>query len=337
MAAMVEPDYVPGSVSVNPTNGHGLEESRHSWEKEFSMIINTFNQCPLLRQLNLTLTIHEILQKLKGMNGDHANNEKATTKLMEEWKKEDSCEEYGTERLLEMGLTEVIGLLGEWRKKMVEEEGRIEAWNLLSAIEQAAQDENMMKCVKQQLGEEYYETLDMDMKQSIDLFFWYECCMHKDQNSFKAGNTAMIALWEKQDIEGPVLLANKANATAKATLTEDKTAALEASTHGGAKMAAIAGVVFKNRDKRKEKAREKKKAYTRYMQNALKKKFRQFPDMSHNRSASHGDAAECEVDKKNPGFTNIKKNLLAAMKCPRTLEELAVLALIHQSITISYL
>jgi hypothetical protein len=50
--------------------------------------------------------------------------------------------------------------------------------------------------------------------------------MHKDQNSFKGGNTEMLGEWERIGAPLPCSLANKANSVALKRLTEPGTSSL---------------------------------------------------------------------------------------------------------------
>ncbi|KAJ3831162.1 hypothetical protein F5878DRAFT_667849 [Lentinula raphanica] len=209
------------------------------------------------------------------------------------------------------------------------------------------------------LGKDVYDNLDSDSKREIDVFLWTGCCMHKDQNSFKAGNSGMMKYWQKFNIEPPLLLANKANAATlrhifdpskppEKPLTEQEIMALEASTRGAARLTAIAGAVFRNRDERKGQGM----TYVDYFRDKLGPKFRQFPDTNNTRFASHGDAAgylflhteehirfleQVKLKKTKSGYTNIELNLVNGLKCVKTREEMAVLALVHQAITVPYM
>lgn len=84
--------------------------------------------------------------------------------------------------------------------------------------------------------------------------------MHKDLNSFKVGNAEIMLEWKKLGLEGPVLLANKQNASIlrnlldpavprndalrrRQRLTEEQFAAFEASMRGGVKACVLVGIL----------------------------------------------------------------------------------------------
>jgi hypothetical protein len=60
------------------------------------------------------------------------------------------------------------------------------------------------------LGKDAYDALSLEDHRMLDLFIWGSCCMHEDLNSFKGGNTEMMAEWKKLNAAAPVLLTNKA-------------------------------------------------------------------------------------------------------------------------------
>lgn len=51
----------------------------------------------------------------------------------------------------------------------------------------------MMSDLTWTLGEEVYEALPEAGKRDLDLFVWAGCSMHKDLNSVKGGNKAMMS------------------------------------------------------------------------------------------------------------------------------------------------
>lgn len=157
----------------------------------------------------------------------------------------------------------------------------------------------------------------------------------------------------------PIILANKNNIEAvhKAIdpsrgdkpLNEEEKDAIANSTRGGAKLVALAGAIFNNKDD--------KKGYADTYQQALLdatggKMASRFPDTSNTRFQSHGKAAEvilkylgfhrtflvdAKYQKKRPGWTNIEKNVHSGLEDPPTLTELAVMVLYSQCITEPYM
>jgi hypothetical protein len=51
--------------------------------------------------------------------------------------------------------------------------------------------------------------LSDDEKRILKLFIWAGCGCHKDLNTVHGGNTAMMTWWKENQVEPPVLLANR--------------------------------------------------------------------------------------------------------------------------------
>lgn len=136
-----------------------------------------------------------------------------------------------------------------WQKSLA---GGLEGWNSLSEEERAVRDLATVAAMIKSMGEKEFDELPEPKKRELSLFFWTGCCMHKEQNAFKGGNTAMMAAWKELGVKGPIILANKWNAAAvqKALSpekgsrepTDEEIAALEASTFGGAKLCATLSI-----------------------------------------------------------------------------------------------
>jgi len=130
---------------------------------------------------------------------------------------------------------------------MIEKAGGLEAWNELSDSEHADLTEDMMKEIIVNLGEEEYASVSEEEQRALDFFIWVGCGCHKDLNTVKGGNAGMMAWWSKNDVEGPVLLANKDNAAVLQNIRSEENAtrieqrAIDSSSRGGIKAASIAG------------------------------------------------------------------------------------------------
>jgi hypothetical protein len=68
----------------------------------------------------------------------------------------------------------------------------------------------------QKFGQEAYDKLTDEQKREADFFIWAGCCMHKDLNAHKGGNTQLMLYWPKNNLVGPIVLMNKDNAAAAA-------------------------------------------------------------------------------------------------------------------------
>ncbi|KAJ7318853.1 hypothetical protein DFH08DRAFT_714525, partial [Mycena albidolilacea] len=265
------PDYMVGKIDVDPqstpkvrflgvekTIDHTSTESIRGWQTRVEEFCDLFNRSPLAQRLARKYSVRDFLRILKGMNGDHASNEKSTAKGIQNLKHEEAINELGEQALAGKAYMDLVEYLGAWNAKKIAEAGGTTGWNALSAAEQSERDAKLMKTIVAALGKEAYDALDVGDRQVLDLFVWGGCCMHKDLNSFKGGNAEMMAEWKKLAVPAPVLLANKENAALlrhvfdpahpNTELTEDQFRAFQASTRGGVKACALAGAIFNNKD-----------------------------------------------------------------------------------------
>ena len=158
------------------------------------------------------MTYEDFIKKLKGTNSDHANDQKKLHELLKDLKEELSLQTLGGERLVEMPATELHLLLVAENMKKVDNAGGSDAWNALSEEEKRELNDDMMSDLTHTLGEEVYEALPEAEKRDLNLFVWAGCSMHKDLNSVKGGNKAMMSWWSENGETGPVRLANRDNA-----------------------------------------------------------------------------------------------------------------------------
>ncbi|KAJ7877146.1 hypothetical protein B0H13DRAFT_1631869 [Mycena leptocephala] len=367
------PDYKSGNLDIDPnstpkvrflgvekTLDHTSAKAVESWKTRLDDFIDLFNRSPLAQRLAKKYSVREFLKILKGMNGDHASVEKGTAMGIKDLKIEAAIQDLGEAALGGKAFMELVHYLAAWNAKKIAEAGGEEGWKALSPAEQAECDAKLMTEIVAALGKESYDALSPEDRRTVDLFIWGGCCMHKDQNSFKGGNTEMMAEWKKLDAVAPVLLANKANAAVlrnvfdrtfspDAVLSEDEFRAFEASTRGGVKACALAGAIFNNKDKAKKGQGER---HVDFMRKKLGKQHRKFPDTNNTRFGSHGDAAAelitylqhyLEIldvihwSKHFPSLTNIEKNLLAALQDIPTLTELVAMVLYRVLITHPYM
>lgn len=264
------PDYKSGNLDIDPnsipwvrflgvekTLDHSSAESVKGWQQRILENMKLFNESPLGRHLKKKYTFRHFLKTVRGMNGDHASPEKATAGGIQGMKHDEGVKELGEEVLAGKDFLELVLYLAAWNAKKIAQVGGTEAWDALSDTEKAKRDKALMDDIVTSLGKEAYEALSPQERREIDLFIWGGCCMHKDLNSFKGGNTEMMLEWEKLGVAGPILLANKQNAAtlrnvldpsfpADAELTEDELRAFQASTRGGVKTCALAGAIFNN-------------------------------------------------------------------------------------------
>ncbi|KAJ7588757.1 hypothetical protein C8J56DRAFT_889521 [Mycena floridula] len=341
-------------LGLQATTDHSSEVSKSTWVKQYTELVDLYAKSPLGQKQNRVkkLELRDFAVKLRAMNGDHANGEKSAANLVEEWKHEVTIDGLGMDAIRLKTAEELFAVLQEWNIKKVDDAGGFEAWVGLTSEERATRDVATLAAVIKSVGEAAFEALPAPEKQELTLFLWTGCCMHKEQNSFKGGNSVMVAAWKALGAQGPMILANKWNSQAvkqalapekgSEPVTAEELVALEASTAGGVKLACLAGTIFNNKDDKKGQGDS----------HVIHLEGQRFPDTSNTRFASYGDAADELIDslddyreylllmrdvKQTAKFNNLEKNVLEALHDPPTLTELVVLSLANQNITKPYL
>jgi hypothetical protein len=188
----------------------------------------------------------------------------------------------------------------------------------------------------------------VEEKREAEFLLWAGCCMHKEMNSVKGGNAAMMAYWEKEGLSGPVKLMNKDNAAAASGgSSAAKKRAGDVSQGGGVKAANLAGALFNHKDDKKGQ----QDTLRIFFESVIGYMIR-FPDTSNTRYQSHCEAAavllvylplfleflELVRNKKETGtFNHMEQNVYKALRDIPTLTELCVLVLYAQAISHPYM
>jgi hypothetical protein len=192
------------------------------------------------------------------MCGDHANNEKALSQAWKDLKHKLLLEELGQQRLLKLDgqIEELLSISQGWVGPKFDDASGFEAYMRLSAEERAVCDFACIHAMTWELGVQELAKLDDADQHLLTIWVWTGCCMHKDQNSFKGGNTHMSSYWKELGITGPIPLANKESAAAVRRVlhpedggkpaSEDDLEHVENASFGGAKAVALPGNIFKN-------------------------------------------------------------------------------------------
>ncbi|KAF7966578.1 hypothetical protein HWV62_37835 [Athelia sp. TMB] len=294
--------------------------------------------------------IREFARFVVGMNTDHAEDQKKLVRLFLAWKESVEKELRGEEAMFSSSLSELLPLLTEETERNITDAGGLQAYQALSADERESRERDAYKRVAMRLGEEKLDALSPEERRYAALFIWGGCCMHKEMNSVKGGNAAMVAFWPEAGIPGPMKLLNRDNAAAANLAGENSDArkrAMDVSQAGGVKLTSLAGHIFANKDKKKGQ----QDTFKYELEDAIGY-MAGFPDTSNVRYQSHCEAAaelitrltfyrdflETVRDlKEKRSWTNIECNVYDALHDIPTLTELAVLTLYSQSISHPYM
>ncbi|KAJ7650528.1 hypothetical protein FB45DRAFT_1017922 [Roridomyces roridus] len=197
-------------AGIASTVDHSTETSKNAWLALYNNITSTYNASPLGRRLG-SLDLRLICRRLRGMCGDHANNEKALSNTFKEVKHEALLQDLGEERLRELDgqIDELRTLTQRLMGRKFDDAGGFDVYMRLSPEDKAAHDLACVHAMTRELGEEALNKLDEADRRLLTVWVWTGCCMHKDQNSFKGGNTHMTGYWKELGVPGPIRLANK--------------------------------------------------------------------------------------------------------------------------------
>ncbi|KAF8799746.1 hypothetical protein BYT27DRAFT_7119758, partial [Phlegmacium glaucopus] len=180
------------------------------------------------------------------------------------------------------------------------------------------------------------------------------CGCHKDLNTVRGGYGTMKKWWEENDIDPPILLANRDNpAVLKEVgpgddvVTSAQECAFEMTDRGGIKATQLAGAIFNHKN---DKVGHHN-VFRWWWEKNVGSQFT-FPDTSNTRFQSHCNAAAalllhlpqfieflkyiCDV-KQSGKFNHMEQNLWNALHCTATKTEMAVLALYAQAVTHPYM
>ena len=286
--------------------------------------------------------------KVCGVCTDHAADQKLFVKLLEGWKWEVDREERGRQYLQDLPPETLSVLMCASLQQCLNNVGGADAWNSLPAAKRKLQNEAHLKELYTHFGDQEFAKLSEEEQRAIDEMLWKGCCMHKELNSFKAGYVKMSKYWLDHDLLGPHKLMNRDNSAAfNLGNSAEKERVSEASQAGGVKLTDLAGKLFRDKDDKKGQ----QDTYLNFFEKHLG--FRtKFPDTSNTRFQSHGDAA-CELIvhldlyiefmetiRDNEGtrtFNHMEANVYEGLKDIPTQEELAIMAVVSQSVTRPYM
>ena len=187
-------------------------ESVKAWKDLLGNIADIYNQSPLGKHAGHLLRVVDIFVKLVGMHTDHCAKEKKDVKLLEKEKTLATYQSLGEDQIVEKSKQELLPYFFEAQKKMINLAGGKKKWDMLSEEQKAERHAVSMEQLTKDLGKNHYDQLLDDEKRILKLFIWAGCGCHKDLNTVCGGNAAMMAWWEKNGVEPPVLLANRDNA-----------------------------------------------------------------------------------------------------------------------------
>ncbi|KAJ7577601.1 hypothetical protein C8J56DRAFT_1060765 [Mycena floridula] len=213
-------------MGITGETSHTSEAQLDGWVNLIKEIYETYNRATSTGE---PADWRDLLAVLKGMNTDHAEDQKKLG------------EQRGEKILAARG-----GTTGDSKA------GGSEIWNGLKKEQQSELNQVAYLEVCVRVGREALTELSDAEKSVIDFFTWVGCCMHKGMNSVKGSTAAMAKYWKDNKLTGPIKLMNKDN---KAATQLGQSAAadrvVEMSQGGAVKLTSLAGAAFNHKDDKK--------------------------------------------------------------------------------------
>lgn len=136
-------------LGVDAAVDHTSETQVNGWKQKMEEISEVYNGSPLARRTHATLKPDDLVLKLHGMNGDHAEDQKKTFRLMGEWKDKATYQSLGEQELLSMLETSwdtLHPILEDAMAAKVERVGGLQRWESLTPHQE--KPTSIMSCNK---------------------------------------------------------------------------------------------------------------------------------------------------------------------------------------------
>ncbi|EIN03303.1 hypothetical protein PUNSTDRAFT_78412 [Punctularia strigosozonata HHB-11173 SS5] len=335
-------------LGISSAGSHTSQAQHDGWISSLESMHAIQNSRPSAQSAPKKLVVRDLAQVLFGYACDHSNDQFSLVNRWKDWKEVNSRLSLGESVFLNKSTDNFTASVMELLNAKIARAGGWEAWKTLSPMEQAKHDTDVFREMCLYLGTGAYDALSPEDRTGLDFFARAGCCMHKELNTFKGGNAAMMAMWAARGLEPPMKLLNVFNAASASTgSAADRQRAIDSSTSGGVKLVQLCGALFNHKDD--------KKGYHDTFSWWLEARsgYRLvFPDTSNTRYGSYGDGAgfclwkrhaistvldELRDTKGSRTFTNLEKNVYYALQDVPTLTELAVEALYYQGISVPYM
>ncbi|TFK79123.1 hypothetical protein K466DRAFT_506106 [Polyporus arcularius HHB13444] len=311
-------------LGVTTAPSHTSEEQLRGWIDALESLCTTWNASP--RGQQEPLSVADILSKIKGMNTDHAEDQKKLVRLFMELKVRTDRERRGQRAILEGALAEFEPFAAEETADTIRKAGGLSRWEQLPGAERAAHVHEATRRATVRFGETRFAALSEEEKRAADLFVWAGCCMHKELNSVKGGAAALASFWKDNDLPPSTCVRRQRNYSIKKVCPDESAdRATEVSQGGAVKLTSLAGALFRHKDEKKGQ-----QDTVRIFFEAAEALLVYLP--------LYREFLEVVRDKKDSRtWTNLEQNVYSGLHDDSTLTELCVLALYSQAISHPYM
>lgn len=317
-------------------------------------LADTFSRAPvaaIAHNANIPISENQIWLKWVGTHGDHAKDQKAKHRRLEELKKEKVNIGLGEREFYSLTADVQAEIVGRAEDTAIEKCGQA-SWDSLTATEQ---DRRIQSVFEESLKELAHTVKDKLSKEDLEIltdFLWVGCQMHKDLNAVKGGYQSLRAFW-KTVAHAPCTLANRDNAVileaaAEGLANESAATHAAASSVGGAiKLSELMGALLNHKDDKKGH----QDVFRDYAKVILGLTFT-FPDTSNTRFGSYLEAAaeiitRCDFYlmflehvrnlKEKRNWNHMETNIHRALTDNPTRTELAILTLYLEAVSHPYI
>lgn len=335
--------HVQRFLGVQSTDSHSSQAQLNGLKDVLGDFVSTYNEFMVSEGIKPTRTGF-ILTLCMGMNSDHANDQKALARMVEDLKKEESFIELADAAIKAKETDNFLTYAYEENEKKLADAGGLTGWNSLSDDERQERDARASRATICRIGQDAYNKLTPEDREAlgVDLFVWVGCCMHKDLNCTKAGSHSMSTYWSanKRTPPRPLLNRDKAAAYKKnspTNATSTPTPEIVENVLGGAiKLIQLLGSLLNHKDDKKGEHDLARHYFLTVIGVLL-----MFPDVSNIRYGCYGEAAcvillyrrhlihylEMIRDRKtSPGLNHLEQNVYDGLQDIPTIVELIPLA-----------
>ncbi|KAF8803896.1 hypothetical protein BYT27DRAFT_7225810 [Phlegmacium glaucopus] len=253
------------------------EESIKDMKNILGNIVDLYNRSPLGKRAGNLCQVLEILIK------------KRDAALLESEKRVAVNQILGEKVMLDKTNEQLYHIIDAAEKQLMNDIGGVLKWVALSVEEQVEAKAMMMEAIVMHLGEQAFTLLSSDEQRILRLFIWAGCRC----NTVRGGYATMKKWWEENDIDPPILLANRDNAAVLKevgpgddVVTSAQEHAFEMTDRGGIKATQLAGAIFNNKN---DKVGHHN-VFRWWWEKNVGSQFT-FPDTSNTRFQSHCNAA----------------------------------------------
>ncbi|KAJ7023037.1 hypothetical protein C8F04DRAFT_1271864 [Mycena alexandri] len=346
-------------LGIGMAINHMSETQLEGWEELIETAYRIYKTSPRCQTAD---NARDFWLKVTGWHSDHAEDQKKLFRLIAAMKTRLERERRGERTIAEMAPAQWADILFKVSQAGVAAAGGITAWEQLDDAERLYRHDEAFTEFVRELGQEQFDKLTPEEKQSFDLFIWGGCCMHKNMNVFKGGVLGMQQWWVENGHPGPLKMFNRDNAAA-ATLgigTEAATRAEDRTFGGAIKVSSLAGAIFRHKDQgARESGGDEVGGGLQQAEDTLRYFWDHetglnicFPDTSNTRFQSHAAAYEIIVlhmelllqflvyvreNKASRALNHMELNVERGLSCWSTRHEFVVIALLNQNIDVPYM